>query len=276
MALATLTLVSCSNPDPQASPATPSVSASATESSAPQVLQDYTFYFVGDTARGLRLYEEVQTVDEGENQLGSDKALNAISMLVTGQLPPFDGDHTNLWKSGTKVLGLTREGDIATVDLSLGRFEVGAEAEQRAIDQIVWTLIANDPTIAGVKFTVDGVAVESMAGHVDATATFVQGFSYEVLASVGIAQLDRSDVTSPVVITGMACTFEANVSWELLQDRKVIDSGATTANFACPDRSAWKLELGELNPGKYTIRVFDLSAEDGSLVSEDNKDFTVN
>ena len=83
-------------------------------------------------------------------------------------------------------------------------------------------------------------------------------------------------MTSPVVVTGMACTFEANVSWELLQNKKTIDSGATTAALACPDRSAWKIDLGELAPGKYTIRVFDLSAEDGSVVSEDDKDFTVN
>ena len=274
--LAALALSACSATDPQSSSATPTASESVAVSQAPQVLQDYTFYFVGDTARGFRLFEEVQPVDEGENQLGSDKALNAITMLVTGQLPPFDGDHANLWKSGSKVLGLTRESGVATVDLSLGRFNVGSEAEQRAIDQIVWTLIANDPSIVGVKFTVDGVEVESLAGHVDATATFVQGFSYEVLASVGIDQLDRSDVTSPVIITGMACTFEANVAWELLQDQKVIESGATTAEVACPDRSAWKLELGELSAGQYTVRVFELSPKDGSLVTEDDKDFTVN
>ena len=127
-----------------------------------------------------------------------------------------------------------------------------------------------------MKLTVDGQSVETLAGNVDATASFVPGFSYDVLASVGIDQLDRSDVTSPVVITGMACTFEANVSWELVQNRKIIDSGATTAALACPDRSAWKIDLGELAAGKYTIRVFDLSAEDGSVESEDDKDFTVN
>jgi hypothetical protein len=249
---------------------------STTQSAPPQVLENYTFYFVGDTARGLRLYKEVQIVDVGENELGSDKGLNALTMLVTGQLPPFDGDHKTLWKSGSRIISIKREGGLATVDLSLGRFEVGAEAEQRAIDQLVWTLTANDPTVTSVKFTVDGLAVETLAGKVDTTASFVPGFSYDVLASVGIDQLDRSDVTSPVVVTGMACTFEANVSWELLQNKTVINSGATTAAIACPDRSAWKIELGSLAPGKYTIRVFDLSAEDGSVISEDDKDFTVN
>ena len=270
-----ITLVGCSN-----TPTEVSTSSSPTPiviaSSAPDVQEDYIFYFVAETARGLRLYKEVQTVDVAENELGTDKGLNALTMLITGQLPPFDGDHKTLWKSGSKVIGITREGGVATVDLLLGRFDVGAEAEQRAIDQIVWTLTANDPSVTSVKLTVDGQSAETLAGHVDATASFVPGFSYDVLASVGIDQLDRSDVASPVVITGMACTFEANVSWELLQNKKTIDSGATTAALACPDRSAWKIDLGELAPGKYTIRVFDLSAEDGSVVSEDDKDFTVN
>lgn len=276
IAITTLALSACSSAGIEIPSATPSAAASIHESAQPSVLQDYTFYFVADTARGLRLYKEVQTVDVGENELGSDMGLNALTMLITGQLPPFDGDHTTLWKSGSKVIGITREGGVATVDLSLGRFDVGAEAEQRAIDQIVWTLTANDPTVTSVKLTVDGMPVETLAGHVDATASFVPGFSYDVLASVGIDQLDRSDVTSPVVITGMACTFEANVSWELLQAKAIINSGATTAASACPDRSAWKIDLGELAPGKYTIRVFDLSAQDGSVVSEDDKDFTVN
>ncbi len=274
--ITSVALSACSSTSTQISSATPSASASILESAPLPALQDYTFYFVADTARGLRLYKEVQIVDVAENELGPDKGLNALTMLITGQLPPFDGDHKTLWKSGSKVLGLTREGGVATVDLSLGRFDVGAEAEQRAIDQIIWTLTANDPSVTSVKLTVDGQSVETLAGHVDATETFVPGFSYDVLASVGIDQLDRSDVTSPVLITGMACTFEANVSWELVQNKKIIDSGATTAALACPDRSAWKIDLGELAPGKYTIRVFDLSAEDGSVVSEDNKDFTIN
>ena len=276
IAITAVALAACSPAGTESPSATPSAAASIPEATPLPVSQDYTFYFVAETVRGLRLYKEVHTVDAAENELGSDKGLNALTMLITGQLPPFDGDHQTLWKSGSKVIGISREGGVATVDLSLGRFDVGAEAEQRAIDQIIWTLTANDPGVTSVKFTVDGQSVETLAGHVDATETFVPGFSYDVLASVGIDQLDRSDVTSPVVITGMACTFEANVSWELLQNKKIIDSGATTAASACPDRSAWKIELGELAPGKYTIRVFDLSAEDGSLVSEDDKDFTVN
>jgi hypothetical protein len=164
---------------------------------------------------------------------------------------------------------------IATVDLTLGRISLGAESEQRAIDQMVWTLIENDPTVTSVKFTIDGLVSESLAGHVDFSQVFTLAPSYEVLASVWIDLLDRSDVSNPVSITGSACTFEANVAWELTKGGDVVSSGATTAATACPDRSDWSIDLGELAPGNYVLKVSDTSAEDGSLIFEDTKAFTV-
>jgi hypothetical protein len=87
--------------------------------------------------------------------------------------------------------------------------------------------------------------------------------------------LDRSDVSNPVSITGSACTFEANVAWELTQGGNEVSSGATTAELACPDISNWKIELGDLESGNYVLTVSDFSAEDGSLIFEDTKAFTV-
>jgi hypothetical protein len=126
-----------------------------------------------------------------------------------------------------------------------------------------------------VKFTVDGVVTESLAGHVDVGQAFALSPSYEVLTTVWIDLLDRSDMKNPVAISGSACTFEANVSWELTQGGDVIKSGSTTAATACPERSDWILDLGELAPGNYVLEVSDLSAEDGSLVFADTKAFTV-
>jgi hypothetical protein len=196
-------------------------------------------------------------------------------MLVDGQLPPFDGDHRTLWNNGTKVNSVTTVDGVATVDLSLGRISFGSESEQRAIDQIVWTLIGNNPTITSVKFTVDGVASDSLAGHVDFSQEFIPVAGFDVLASVWIDLLDRSNVSNPVLIAGSACTFEANVAWELSQGGDVKDSGATTAELACPDRSDWKLDLGDLAAGNYVLTVSDFSAEDGSLIFADTKAFTV-
>ena len=275
--VAVLLVSACGSNSQNWSPSNPPVSSTPSESAMPIIddLQDYTFYFTSETAQGFRLVREVHQVSKIENDLGDDKGFNSLVMLVDGQLPPFDGDHRTLWNNGTKVNSVSVVEGVATVDLTLGRISLGAESEQRAIDQMVWTLIENDPTVTSVKFTIDGIVSESLAGHVDFSQVFTLVPSYEVLASVWIDLLDRSDVSNPVSITGSACTFEANVAWELTKGGDVVSSGATTAATACPDRSNWSIDLGVLAPGNYVLRVSDTSAEDGSLIFEDTKAFTV-
>jgi hypothetical protein len=274
--VAVLLLSACGSNSQNSSPSNPPVSSTPSESAMPIIddLQDYAFYFTSETAQGFRLVREVHQVSKVENDLGDDKGFNSLVMLVDGQLPPFDGDHRTLWNNGTKVNSVSVTEGVATVDLTLGRISLGAESEQRAIDQMVWTLIENDPAVTSVKFTIDGIVSESLAGHVDFSQVFTLAPSYEVLASVWIDLLDRSDVSNPVSITGSACTFEANVAWELTQGGDVVSSGATTAATACPDRSDWSIDLGELAPGNYVLKVSDTSAEDGSLIFEDTKAFT--
>ena len=275
--VAVLLVSACGSNSQNSSPSNPPVSSTPSESAMPIIddLQDYAFYFTSETAQGFRLVREVHQVSKIENDLGDEKGFNSLVMLVDGQLPPFDGDHRTLWNNGTKVNSVSVVEGIATVDLTLGRISLGAESEQRAIDQMVWTLIENDPTVTSVKFTIDGLVSESLAGHVDFSQVFTLAPSYEVLASVWIDLLDRSDVSNPVSITGSACTFEANVAWELTKGGDVVSSGATTAASACPDRSDWSIDLGELAPGNYVLKVSDTSAEDGSLIFEDTKAFTV-
>ena len=274
--VAVLLVSACGSNSQNSSPSNPPVSSTPSESAMPIIddLQDYAFYFTSETAQGFRLVREVHQVSKVENDLGDDKGFNSLVMLVDGQLPPFDGDHRTLWNNGTKVNSVSVTEGVATVDLTLGRISLGAESEQRAIDQMVWTLIENDPRVTSVKFTIDGLVSESLAGHVDFSQVFTLAPSYEVLASVWIDLLDRSDVSNPVSITGSACTFEANVAWELTKGGDVVSSGATTAATACPDRSDWSIDLGELAPGNYVLKVSDTSAEDGSLIFEDTKAFT--
>jgi len=275
--VAVLLVSACGSNNQNSSPSNLPVSSAPSESAMPIIddLQDYAFYFSSETAQGFRLVREVHQVSKIENDLGDEKGFNSLVMLVDGQLPPFDGDHRTLWNNGTKVNSVSVVEGVATVDLTLGRISLGAESEQRAIDQMVWTLIENDPAVTSVKFTIDGLVSESLAGHVDFSQVFTLAPSYEVLASVWIDLLDRSDVSNPVSITGSACTFEANVAWELTKGGDVVSSGATTAATACPDRSDWSIDLGELAPGNYVLKVSDTSAEDGSLIFEDTKAFTV-
>lgn len=267
----TLSLSACgSGSTPSASPSNSNISPSASPSESAVTVPAEMFY-VADTGTDLVMFSEIHQVPES-----SDLGLTALQQLVDGTAHPLDPEYSTLWGNGSRVNSVTREGDVATVDLTLGKLNLGSSAEGRAIDQIVWTLTAVDPSVKSVKLTVDGKTVESIAGHVDATGTFTRAETFEILAAVAISSPTQNEVVSnPVVIKGQACTFEANVVWELLQNGDVVKSGSTTAAEACPTRSEWSVDLGQLDAGSYVIRAFDLSAKDGSLVVEDTKDFTV-
>jgi hypothetical protein len=242
----------------------------ATENSVEEGVQ-VKFYFVSDTARGFKLFSETQPLIAA-----NDLNLQVVSDLVTGKITPLDPDYSNLWGGTNTVNSVKVNESVATVDLGEISLNVGAEGEQRAIDQIVWTLTEFAPKITSVAFTVNGKTVESFAGHVDTTSAFVRAIDYEVLNPLQISSINQSaELTSPVTISGQACTFEANVVWKLFQDGTVVQGGFTTATTGCPDRGDWSISFSELKPGEYTIQVLEYSAEDGSLFAIDDKKFSV-
>lgn len=228
-------------------------------------------YFVGDTPRGFKLFSEKREFVE------SDEATqNIISDLVSGKITPEDPNYTNLWGAPNSLNSITTANSIATIDLATISLNVGSEGEQRAIDQIVWTYLESSPSTNAVRFTVNGKIVESFAGHVDTTGEFTRAPSYEVLNPLQISSITENEVLSnPINISGEACTFEANVLWRLSKGGAIIKEQPTTAETACPDRSAWSIELEELSPGTYKFEVLEYSAEDGSLFATDDKNFVV-
>ncbi len=229
------------------------------------------FFFVSDTPRGFKLLSEVQPWTAAD-----DMNLQVVSDLVTGKIVPLDSEYTNLWGGSNTVNSVGIAGSVATVDLGDISLNVGAEGEQRAIDQIVWTLTEFAPEVKAVAFTVNGKTVESFAGHVDTTAQFERAIDYEVLNPLQISSINQgAELTSPVTISGQACTFEANVVWKLLQDDKVVQESFTTASSGCPERGDWSITLEDLAPGEYLFQVLEYSAEDGSLFAIDDKRFTV-
>lgn len=249
----------------------PTAPASPTATPGPDTVE-VAFAFVMDTPLGFRITQERHPVP-----VGDDLAEAALRALLDEGLRPLDPDYVSLWaEADTRLISLTREGGTAVVDLAYGRLNVGSESEARALDQLLWTMAEADPSITAMRITVDGETVESLAGHVDATGVFELPPSYEVLAAIVIDDpLEGQERTGPVTISGEACTFEANVAWELLRGGVVIDAGATTAAIACPDRSPWSVDLGPLEPGTYVFRAYESSAMDGSLVVEDTRTFVV-
>jgi hypothetical protein len=229
------------------------------------------FFFVSDTPRGFKLFSEIQSWTAAD-----DMNFQVVSDLVTGKVIPLDPEYVNLWGSTNSVNSVGIADSVATVDLGEISLNVGAEGEQRAIDQIVWTLTEFAPEVKSVAFTVNGTTVESFAGHVDTTATFERAFDYEVLNPIQISSINQGDeLTSPVTVSGQACTFEANIVWKLSQDGKVVQEGFTTASSGCPERGGWSIALADLAPGNYRIEALEYSAEDGSLFAIDDKEFEV-
>ena len=229
-------------------------------------------YFVADTPRGLKLFSEERSYSSFD-----DMNLQVISDLVSGKVAPLDPDYTNLWGGTNTVNSVSVNGSVATVDLGAISLSVGAEAEQRAIDQVVWTLTSLAPEVKSVAFTVNGKIVESFAGHVDATTQFVRAIDYEVLNPIQISSLNEgAELTAPFTVAGQACTFEANVVWKLLKDDTIVKEGFTTASSGCPERGNWSISFDTLDAGQYTIQTLEYSAEDGSLFANDDKKFTVN
>ena len=101
--------------------------------------------------------------------------------------------------------------------------------------------------------------------------------SYQDLSAIWILQPEPgATVRKPVVVSGQACTFEANVAWQVLRGSTVVKSGRTTAGQACPVRGPWSVTLKGLSAGPYTFRAFELSPKgDGSYEGLDTTSFTV-
>lgn len=229
-------------------------------------------YFVADTPRGFKLFSENREISAPPNAFAS----TVISQLISGSLQPIDPDYVNLWDSSNSLNELVISGAQATVDLNLGKLNVGAEGEIRAIEQIVWTLTGITPSLTTVRFLLNGEQVETFAGHVDTSVDFKRVPDYEVLSPLQIDSLsDGAELSLPISVAGYACTFEANVIWTITQNDKFVVDGVTTAATACPERSKWQVTLPDLEPGEYLFTVKEFSAEDGSLFALDSKRLVV-
>ena len=126
-------------------------------------------FYVGDTPPGFKLFSENYRV----TGLGLTSLTKLISDLLDGRAKPLDPDYSNLWGHGTSLLSIKVDVPSVTVDLNLGKLNLGSEAEMRAIDEIFWTIAKFMPKITRMNLLVDGKKIESLAGHVDATKTFL-------------------------------------------------------------------------------------------------------
>ncbi len=251
---------SASSESSGSSEATESPSESST---AIPIEGDVYVYYVMDDDKSPRLYREVRP------NPGSDPVTAAVSTLLAE--PPIDPDYSSPWPEGTELLGATKSGDTYTVDLSAFP-RVGAEAETVAVQQVVYTVTANDKSVKKVRLLVNGKTPAS--GHSDWSQPVARAPMVDVQGLIWLlGPTEGATVSSPVTITGYGTAFEATVNWEVYRgDEKVAEGftdGGSMGEFGV------FTDTVSLDPGTYEMRAFEFSAEDGSRLNVDTKTFTV-
>jgi len=240
-------------------------------------------YFVGakvPTGNTFGLYREfVRTaVPAGATQAQKARAAVAVAIRAT----PFNSvtPYLKPW-AGTSVTNLTVDPSRITITLS-GPGAPGFTAAQTklAVQQLVWTAQAavgqgNIP----VKFVVtNGTA--KLFGTYPTAQTYNRppaALQYQVLAPIWITSPAQNQVfgTGPVVAAGQSCAFEGTTAWQLKRGGAVVRSGSTLASSGCPTRGTWQVKLGALGAGSYTFRMYELSMNDGAVIAETSRPFTV-
>jgi hypothetical protein len=234
------------------------------ESSTPLPIEgDVYVYYVMDDGQAPRLYRELRP------NPGMDPVTAAVSTLLAE--PAIDPDYSSPWPEGTQLLGATKSGNTYTVDVSAFP-RLGAEAERVAVQQVVYTVTANDKSAKNVQLLVKGKTPTS--GHSDWSQPVARAPMLDVQGLIWLlGPTEGATVSSPVTISGHGTAFEATVSWQVLRNGEIVDEGFTQGGA--------NGEFGEftdtvdLEPGTYMLRAFESSAEDGSPQHIDTKTFTV-
>jgi hypothetical protein len=244
---------------------TPESTATSPTPSPLPVEGDVYVYYVMDDGQSPRLYREQRP------NPGMSAAMAALGVMFDNA--PNDPDYSSLWPDGTGVLDYSVSGDTATVDLS-EFVSVGAQAETVAVQQVVYTVTANDPDVKQVRLLVDGKVPPS--GHSDWSEPVSRAPMVDVQGLIWLlTPAQDATVPSPVEITGYGTAFEGTVSWEVRRDGsdEVVAEGFTQggANGEFDEFT----DTVELDPGTYEIRAFESSAEDGRPLHVDTKTFTV-
>jgi hypothetical protein len=227
-------------------------------------------YFLRETRLGKAVGTAHREIEIPE---GKTVAKSAISELLDG---PTDeeaeiGLHTAIpEKTKLNSINLVSETKVATIDLS-EEFTTGdSETTEAQIAQVVYTL-TQFPTIEKVALQIDGQDVDKI-GDVD-LAQPVDRADFEAVTPLIFVESPApfDEVEVPLQITGTANTFEATFQADVLdEDGNVLVHETMTATSGSGTRGTFDETLDFTPPesGEITLKVYELSAKDGSVVND--------
>ena len=261
---------------PQATPTSPSGGPSATvsPSTSPSPTSSTTtaaatvaapvYYVIDVPDFGPRLYREFHRVP-----------LDPGGPIVTALTEMFrdnavDPDYRSMWPTTTNVLSVSTSGDVATVDLS-GFVALGAAFESAAVDELVYTVTASQPTVHKVKLLVNGATPPS--GHSDWSAPIARAPALDVQANVWILEPGQgATVSSPVTIHVLGTGWEGWVPLAVYRGHTLITTTHVVTMMGDFLEAATTVTL---SPGTYELRAYNDNGKDSSLDLWDTKTFTV-
>ena len=197
---------------------------------------DTRIYFL----REGKVWPVARTVDSG------DVVASMLDQLFAGP----NARERDLLGATTAIPGggpsVRIEDGVATLESPQGQFS------QQALAQIVYTLTELPD--------VQAVLVDRRYTRAD-----FENVTPSVLVE---SPLPFTEITSPLRATGTANTFEATFSYELLDARgEVVDENFVTATSGTGTRGTFDFTTGAFDDVR-ALRVFELSAEDGSRIHE--------
>ena len=254
-------------PTTGAAPSTSATSAPSTASTTSSATGQVTVpvYYVGDVPGvGPRLYREFHRVPAT-----GDRVTAALTEMFTGTAR--DPDYRSLWPASTRVLSAKRTGaGVVQVDVS-GFVSLGAAFEGAAVQQLVHTATAADPSYTRVRLLVRGATPPS--GHADWSAPVKRSAALETLSNVWIlAPAQDATVSSPVTVRVYGTGWEGNVPLTVFRGSAVVASTAVTTMMGGFATAGTTLTLP---PGHYELRAYNDNGKDSSLQLWDTKTFTV-
>ncbi len=175
--------------------------------------------------------------------------------------------------AGTRLLGVDIADGVATVDLS-GDFEAGGGSlsMQLRVAQVVFTLTQFE-TVDEVAFMLDGAGVEAIGGEGIMVAPPVDRLSFADNTAPPIlieSPAPWQEISSPLRVTGMSNTFEANLLYEIIDPSgQVVEEGFSTATSGSGTWGTFDFTVPyEIEyEGVGVLIVFEESAEDGSRIN---------
>ncbi len=269
--------------NPSTTTSTPTTTVVPTTTSPPTTVpvaeQLMTLYFLGDVVTsapvpGPRLAAVSRIVRSGPAP--TDQVEAALAALLTG---PSGGDLdlvrgvVSAIPTGTALIDVGSNGDgIVTIDLSAEFASGGGSFAMRSrLAQIVYTA-TQFPGIDGVLFELDGepVSVFSSEGVVLEGPQTRADFT-DVLPAIFVeTPLPGATVTWPLVVSGVANTFEATLEYRLeTADGVLVADGFTTATCGtgCWGTFDLSVDYGLETTQDGFVVLFESSAEDGRAIN---------